>query len=633
MDQLEAIKRTTPNFDKLLEEAMATLRQSDPTLGSGVATEAMERMVSPGRARAAASPESIDVTMKAEAIVVGVTRPVWFIRADKIEINAKFPEHAAVAKNRAAMEKAALSVGRVDLVFHPEFDYGGTGWLVAKDIAVTNRHVAEMFAAIDRAGGYDFLIGKDDNPMEARLNFRRQLDDKASTKARRALVSEVLHISAEPGPDFAFLRVQPVTDSAPLDFEAKRPKDGRLVAAIGYPAWDGERNDAKLMDQMFDGIYNVKRFSPGFVTGFRDDDMVLLTDYTTLGGNSGSAVVDVETGKAVGLHFAGAYKQTNVAVPADILAAALRRLKTSVGVEKPKAKPKKEKASDPAVFKGRDGYTADFLGSTKALRVEMPGPGKWAKDIAPVTGNKAKILTYRHFSVVQCASRRLPLFTAVNINGEQQFVLKREGDWLLDGRIKPEHQMGNDIYASNPLDRGHMVRRRDPGWGSQQAEAEEGEADTFHYTNSAPQHEDLNQKTWVGLEDYILEAAETQGFKVTVFTGPVFRDTDRKLKKGAGKGFPIPAEFWKVAVMVNADTGKLSATGYILSQGEMIKNLTEAAFVYGKYDVYQVRIALIEAETGLDFRGLPKFDPLGSKLEAAFGKVAQRVEGPEDLTL
>ena len=40
-------------------------------------------------------------------------------------------------------------------------------------------------------------------------------------------------------------------------------------------------------------------------------------DASTLGGNSGSAVIDLETGEAVGLHFAGSYLQANYAVPAS----------------------------------------------------------------------------------------------------------------------------------------------------------------------------------------------------------------------------------------------------------------------------------------------------------------------------
>jgi phosphatidylserine/phosphatidylglycerophosphate/cardiolipin synthase-like enzyme len=42
-------------------------------------------------------------------------------------------------------------------------------------------------------------------------------------------------------------------------------------------------------------------------------------DCTTLGGNSGSVLVDMLTGKVVGLHFAGIYKEANLAVPASEL--------------------------------------------------------------------------------------------------------------------------------------------------------------------------------------------------------------------------------------------------------------------------------------------------------------------------
>jgi hypothetical protein len=46
----------------------------------------------------------------------------------------------------------------------------------------------------------------------------------------------------------------------------------------------------------------------------------LAHDSSTLGGNSGSAVVDVSSGRVVGLHFAGEYRDANYAVPAYELA-------------------------------------------------------------------------------------------------------------------------------------------------------------------------------------------------------------------------------------------------------------------------------------------------------------------------
>lgn len=110
-----------------------------------------------------------------------------------------------------------------------------------------------------------------------------------------------------------------------------------------------------------------------------------------------------------------------------------------------------------------------------------------------------------------------------------------------------------------------------PGWGDHAQQAEE---DTFHYPNCARQHEDLNQKDWLGLEEDILGAAETRGFRLSVLTGPVFRDSDRHLALQDGaKDVAIPKEFWKIAVMIDAATGKLPATGYVLSQGRMIRRL------------------------------------------------------------
>ena len=43
-------------------------------------------------------------------------------------------------------------------------------------------------------------------------------------------------------------------------------------------------------------------------------------DSSTLGGNSGSAVIDVATGTVIGLHFAGEYLKANYAVPTYELA-------------------------------------------------------------------------------------------------------------------------------------------------------------------------------------------------------------------------------------------------------------------------------------------------------------------------
>ena len=389
-------------------------------------------------------------------------------------------------------------------------------------------------------------------------------------------------------PDIAFLRVQAGHGLEPVPLHTGRLAPDTPVAAVGYPAADPRRNDPALMDDIFGATYDVKRFSPGLFTGYERDGVIMLSDYSSLGGNSGSAVLHLDSAEAVGLRFAGLFRESNYAVSADIVAAALRRMSTQVAGSDLEAPPPTE-ATPAEDFDGRLGYDPEFLG-TGELRVDLPGLGEREGDRAPVEGAGDDVLRYTHFSVIQSRSRRLPMLTAVNIDGRQTFPLKRKGRWRTDGRIQAAHQVGNELYRRNPLDRGHMVRRKDPGWGDSEAEAQQGELDTFHYTNAVPQHEDLNQRDWVGLEDYILEAADTRDFKVSVMTGPVFRDDDRTLRRQPGaEDIRIPQSFWKLAVMVNADTGRLSATAYLLTQGDLIRDLVEAAFVLGRYKTYQAR--------------------------------------------
>ncbi len=181
---------------------------------------------------------------------------------------------------------------------------------------------------------------------------------------------------------------------------------------------------------------------------------------------------------------------------------------------------------------------------------------------------------------------------------------------LYDGRIELQYQLGDELYANNDLDRGHLVRREDPVWGDL---ANQANGDTFHFTNCSPQHSGLNQKTWLGLEDYLLQNARAEGLKVTVFTGPVFRDDDLLYR-----GVRIPKEYWKVVAIISE--GRRSATAYMISQEDLIRDLE---FVFGKYKTYQVSIRHIQDLTQLNFGGLDQFDGFSGE-EAATG-LRQRI--------
>lgn len=272
----------------------------------------------------------------------------------------------------------------------------------------------------------------------------------------------------------------------------------------------------------------------------------------------------------------------------------------------------------PIDYRNRKGYVTNFLGKP------VPLPKLSAvllRDAARLNNSSRSTdieLKYTHFSVVMNRRRKMPFLTAVNIDGRSLKRIPRGDNWIKDSRIEQTAQFGNELYANNDLDRGHMVRRLDPVWGPQ-AEASLANDDTFHYTNSCPQHKNLNQKTWNDLEDYILDNADAQNLKVSVFTGPVFRADDKPYRTAR-----IPREFWKVAVLVDSATGNLSATAYLLSQAGMIEDLE---FVFGPFRTYQIPIRQVETLTDLDFGNLRDFDPLGT-IESLAPRIVNR---PQDI--
>ncbi len=267
---------------------------------------------------------------------------------------------------------------------------------------------------------------------------------------------------------------------------------------------------------------------------------------------------------------------------------------------------KADQAKQITDYSDRKGYDPNFLGSNDK-RVPLPELTDDMKRDCSINrkagqGIDEYVLPYHHFSLVMNKVRKIAFYTAVNIDGTSVNRLGRDDKWIADPRIGKDEQTDNSLYTNNDLDRGHLVRRLDPVWGSV---AEAANIDTFHFTNCSPQHKDFNQSdvTWQGLENYILDNAIAEKFRVSVFTGPVFRDDDMK-----HRGLKLPRQFWKVLVMVKE--GELSATAYLLSQEKLIRDFPKEAFSDDKrVKTYQVPIQAIEELTGLSF-GLSAFDSM-----------------------
>ncbi|MFD0894285.1 DNA/RNA non-specific endonuclease [Luteolibacter ambystomatis] len=560
-----------------------------------------------------------------EAIILDFGRPALIVQDGKWQTPKSKEIETRLKGAEATLLAAIPKVGRVEILNYRS-DYVGTGWMIDEDILITNRHVASLFGQ-KSGGSFSFRASPSGRLYESRTDFLREYQRNA---VAQAAVREIIYIEEDSDllPDMALVRMDKnaIKLPAPVELAATLPVFDQQIAIIGYPAEDS-RNDSFVMNDIFGGVYNVKRLSPGRIMGVRPDGKLLQHDGTTLGGNSGSPVIDLATGKAVGLHFSGSFHLENYAVTSVWLKQRLAEISPvritvpALAAPTPPAGGPPEATVAAPVPNGGSGYHPDFLG-TNGTSVPLPTiPEDQTGLIAPVEGNDDGELKYSHFSIVMRSDRRLPFYTAVNIDGNLLYNFNRGTDkWYYDDRISRDHQIGEDLYVRNNLDRGHLVRRLDPTWGESRKEAKQAEEETFFFTNCSPQHSKLNQKTWLSLEDYILGNAGKEKLQASVFSGPVMDENDRDYR-----GVQIPEEFWKVVVIVNPLSGKLSATGYVLSQADYLGDLE---FVFGEFKTYQVPISQIEGKTGLSF-DLEKYDPL-ARTEA---RPQREINGPADLIL
>jgi endonuclease G, mitochondrial len=253
-----------------------------------------------------------------EAIVHKKGRPSHLIQDNKFD---PFPGEFKYLTDDQAVRKRLVStlpaIGRIDIT--DQNTYGGTGFVVGKNLVMTNRHVAELFTT-----GVGRRVKL--QPWGSEVDFREapgyeEADGYELTKC----------VMIHPFWDMA-LFVGDLPDIKPLTLSVdtyedllKRKQD---VVAIGYPARD-RRNGLRAQKEIFGEDFEVKRIAPGKISKRKREIGskwlsstvdALAHDASTLGGNSGSAIIDVKNGSVAALHFAGRYLIENYGVPCYELA-------------------------------------------------------------------------------------------------------------------------------------------------------------------------------------------------------------------------------------------------------------------------------------------------------------------------
>lgn len=501
--------------------------------------------------------------------------------------------------------KMSKSVCRIVLKDSQGLTMGyGTGFLVSSEVIITNNHVLPDIDSATTALA-EFNYQNDEN-FNIGPVYKFDLDPERFFITDKEL-------------DFTLVALNPTSDSGKKLDEIPcielKPQKGKVleeeyVAIIQHPkgglkSISIRENQVKyLFDNFIQYTTDTKNGSSGSPV-FNDQWLVVALHHSGVPDPNKKFAWIANEGiriSSIAAFMKNEYQKADEKIQ-DIIEGVFMELKEASKKKKSKSDKKKraegEKKYQVKADQYRDGYNPLFLGED--YKIALPKLSEEMEKDSTRMKDGSNVLDYVHYSLVMCNSRGLAYFTAVNIDGEKTLKVPRVDKWSFDSRISRKAQYGNDVYVNNDLDKGHLVRRLDPVWGDKEI-AIQANLDTFYYTNSAPQHKNLNQKTWLDLEDYLLRNAENHGLQISVFTGPVFKDDDMVYREK----YKIPEEFWKVVAMVKKD-GQLSVTAYIQSQEDYIGDLE---FAYGAYQTYQVPVELIEELTGLDFGDMYKFDPL-----------------------
>ncbi len=175
-----------------------------------------------------------------ETIVLRVGRPVLAVVRDEALLEFQDAEseiwRQRLTDARDRLVPAIKAVGRIEVENHPRFEWLGTGWLVADDVVVTNRHVAREFGR-GSGSGFVFRPGRANRRMTASIDFLEEFDRPESLEFR---LRRILHIEGDGGPDVALLQVEPVAGrglAAPIRLGVRRGAGG---AAGGRDRLSGE---------------------------------------------------------------------------------------------------------------------------------------------------------------------------------------------------------------------------------------------------------------------------------------------------------------------------------------------------------------------------------------------------------
>lgn len=208
---------------------------------------------------------------------------------------------------------AIACVGRIDNPAASQH-FSGTGFLVQEDLILTNRHVLQAVGDLGANGEWTLR-------PDVAIDFGHEYKGIAS-RHRRALRrvifagSKTIQEPIDHGKlDLALIELEQATEATrpetvlAIDASPDWPESGPTVYIVGYPGSPSPwAYPPTLLEQLFQQTFGYKRLAPGIAmkSARSQQAWTVAHDSTTLGGNSGSAVmVAGRPTLAAALHYGG----------------------------------------------------------------------------------------------------------------------------------------------------------------------------------------------------------------------------------------------------------------------------------------------------------------------------------------
>jgi endonuclease G len=126
---------------------------------------------------------------------------------------------------------------------------------------------------------------------------------------------------------------------------------------------------------------------------------------------------------------------------------------------------------------------------------------------------------------------------------------------------------------------------------------------------------------WGELEDAVYEDVDVDDLRISVFGGPVFKDTDFLFR-----GVLVPRSFWKLIAYV--ESGTLKAKAFVLTQDDLEARLESLGLE--EFKLYQVSVGELTDLIRLDFGSLEDADTMAAVPETV-GAPVQRITARSEI--